>query len=365
MILPGTIDFNWLLRPNTRMQEFDPNGAADPTAGIFGLNTTAEESQLVLLPVPWEATTSYGSGTSGGPAAILKASHQMDLFDLEIDRPYRAGIALLPEEGRVVEWGKNAKALAQNVISALTTTGQDSKIKSQLDEVNALSKSLNEFVFTETSKLLKAGKVVGLVGGDHSTPYGFIKALAAINPGFGILQIDAHCDLRKAYEGFTFSHASIMRNVLETIPQVTKLVQVGIRDFCEEEIEFAKSQKERVKIFFDEETSRHRFGGAAWKEIVSEIVASLPDKVYISFDIDGFNPNLCPHTGTPVPGGLEFQEVMFLLREVVSSGRKIIGFDLVEVSPGENSEWDANVGMRTLYKLCGCTLVSQGIVART
>ena len=347
------------------MQEFDPNGAADPTAGIFGLNTTAEESQLVLLPVPWEATTSYGSGTSGGPAAILKASHQMDLYDLEIDKPYRAGIALLPEESKVIEWGKKAKDLAQRVISALTATGHDSSVKSQLDEVNALSNNLNDFVFTETAKLLKAGKVVGLVGGDHSTPYGFIKALAAKNPDFGILQIDAHCDLRKAYEGFLHSHASIMRNVIETVPQVTKLVQVGIRDFCEEEIQFARAQKERIKIFFDEELSRHKFSGAPWKEITSEIVASLPDKVYVSFDIDGFNPTLCPHTGTPVPGGLEFQEVMFLLREVVSSGRKIIGFDLVEVTPGKDSEWDANVGMRTLYKLCGWTLVSQGIIPRT
>jgi len=157
--------------------------------------------------------------------------------------------------------------------------------------------------------------------------------------------------LRKSYEGFVYSHASIMYNVLNEIPGVTKLVQIGIRDYCLEEWEFAKKNSNRVFPYFWNELKEKQFEGANWKEIVDGIVETLPQHVYLSFDIDGLDPKLCPNTGTPVFGGLEIEQVYYLLKKMLASGRKFIGFDLSEVGVGE-AGWDANVGARILWKLC-------------
>ena len=220
-----------------------------------------------------------------------------------------------------------------------------------LKEVNEGSIFLNQWVYDQTSELLEKGKLVGLVGGDHSTPFGFLKALAEIHPSFGILQIDAHCDLRSSYEGFIFSHASIMYNVMNDIPQVTKLVQVGIRDFSESEWKFICESKYRVVTYLDKAIKERQYEGESWKLIVDEIVSHLPDKVYISFDIDGLDPKLCPNTGTPVQGGFETEQVFYLFKAILKSGRQLIGFDLCEVGIS-NSEFDENVGARVLFKLC-------------
>ncbi len=168
---------------------------------------------------------------------------------------------------------------------------------------------------------------------------------------FGILQIDAHCDLRKAYEGFNYSHASIMYNVLNEVPQVKKLVQAGIRDFCQEEWDYICNSDFRVITYFDKNIKERQYEGQTWKQIADEIIQHLPEKVYISFDADGLDPKLCPNTGTPVQGGFETEQVFYLFKQILQSGRKIIGFDLNEVGVGEN-DWDSNVGARVLFKLC-------------
>jgi agmatinase len=162
-------------------------------------------------------------------------------------------------------------------------------------------------------------------------------------------------DFRIAYEGFRWSHASIMYNVLMQIPQVTKLVQVGIRDFGEGEMDFGIEQGRRVETHFDDAWADELAeGGTTFSDLCRRVVGALPPSVYISFDIDALDPALCPHTGTPVPGGLSFNQVVILLGVLKTSGRRIVGFDLVEVSPGpDEDEWDANVGARVLYKLCG------------
>jgi agmatinase len=220
-----------------------------------------------------------------------------------------------------------------------------------LKEINAGSIFLNNWVYEQTRDLFQRGKLVALLGGDHSTPFGFIKAVAEKYPSFGILQIDAHCDLREAYESFTYSHASIMYNVLNEIPEVSKLVQVGIRDFCDEELSFIQNSNGRVVTFFDKTIKERQYEGETWKSIVDDIVTNLPEFVYVSFDIDGLDPKLCPHTGTPVQGGFEAEEIFYLLKKVMQAGKKIIGFDLNEVGVS-NNEWDENVGARVLYKLC-------------
>lgn len=341
---------------------FDPNAPASPGSGVFGLPHSESEALVVLVPVPWEATTSYGGGASDGPRAIARASAQVDLFDLDVHKPYESGIHMVPEPESVIVANAKGKALAEKIIEA-GGAGDDPELQASLAKVNALSEEVNAWVHAETTRLLDAGKIVGIVGGDHSVPYGALTALAARLPGFGVLHFDAHSDTRRAYEGFLHSHASIMFNVLEGVPQVTKLVQVGIRDVCEEEIAYCKSQGGRVRMFSDRELVKRRHAGEPFARTVQDIVKELPDQVWVSFDIDGLDPRFCPHTGTPVPGGLDTHDVVAILRELAASGKRIVGFDLNEVAPNpsdENDEWDGNVGARMLYKLVAFTLASQG-----
>jgi agmatinase len=228
------------------------------------------------------------------------------------------------------------------------------QLSEKLEEVNDGGAMLCNWVQEMTRALLKSGKKVGLIGGDHSTPLGYIRALGEVHPdGFGVLQMDAHADLREAYEGFKYSHASIMYNVLKEVPAVTKLVQVGIRDFCDEELVLARQSNDRVVTFFDADLKDQQYEGVLWRDQVAQIIDELPQKVYISFDIDGLDPKLCPNTGTPVPGGFELEQVFYLFRKLRQSGRQVIGFDLNEVSAGESGGGlDAIVGARLLYKLC-------------
>lgn len=343
------------------MLEFDPNSPPDKEGGIFGLPHQEQDAALVLLPVPWEATTSYGGGTSKGPFAILEASGQIDLFDGSVHKPYEPGIYMRPESKQVRAWNKAAKAAAQKVIKAGGRVEGRKDLRAALKTVNELSERLNGWVRAQSSELMRAGKIVGVVGGDHSVPLGAFQAAAESHGEFGLLHFDAHSDTRDAYEGFVHSHASIMRNALDSIPRITRLVQVGIRDFCEEEQAYVDAQGNRAKMFTDRAINESRFAGKSFAAIAQEIVAELPEKVWITFDIDGLDPKLCPGTGTPVPGGLEFAQAEHLIAAVARSGRRIIGFDLVEVSPSPSGEWDANVGMRLLYKLAAWTFVSRGL----
>jgi agmatinase len=333
------------------MASFDPNAPALPDSGIFGLSSSVADSRVVLIPVPFEATTSYGGGTANGPRSIFEASKQVDLFDLDTGRPYTSGIAMLDESPEVRAWNDEAKALAAPVIAA----GGVGNHLAALRGVNERCEKMNDWVYQTTKRLFSEGKRVGLLGGDHSTPFGCIKAHAERFPGMGVLHLDAHADLREAYEGFTWSHASIMFNVANKIPQVKKLVQIGIRDFGEAEYEMIQASDGRIETFFDANLARSKLGGMAWRELVDNMISVLPQQVYLSWDIDGLDPTLCPHTGTPVPGGLSFHEAVALLEGLERAGKKIVGFDLNEVAPGAD-EWDGNVAARLLYKMIGWML---------
>lgn len=344
-----------LRRPN--LERFDPDAAGDEDSGIFGLPFGPEESSLLLLGYAWEPTTSYSQGTAWGPAAVRQASAQLDLFDLELSRaglacPYRHGIHMFPEDPSIRARSDEAKALARS-------SGAQS-------QVNTLSQKFNAQVQDEVTHHLAQHRLVGLIGGDHSVPFGAIGAHALRESNFGILHIDAHADLRVAYEGFEHSHASIMHNVLEHCPSMSKLVQVGIRDLSEAEMQKIQSDP-RIQTHFGPDLAQVR----NWPAQCQAIIQDLPDRVYISVDIDGLDPAFCPHTGTPVPGGLSFTQVQTLLLTLATSGKTIIGFDLVEVAPPLDpqgqprqstsaEEWDANVGARILYRLCGAMLYSHG-----
>lgn len=346
--------------PRSRKRaSFDPSAAAAPGSGIFGLPFSADESRVVVLPVPFDATTSYRKGAARGPKAVLEASRQIDLFDLETGRPYEAGIAML-EEARVVRiWNARAARLAQPIVDAGGDLSRGRSLSRSLDKVNALCERLNAWVHSGTRALIDGGKFVALLGGDHSVPFGAIRAHAETYPGLGVLHLDAHADLREAYEGFTHSHASIMFNVVTRLPSVARLVQVGIRDLSEAEHNLIASSGGRIRAFFDARRAADSFKGITWAATCRQIVKALPRHVYLSFDIDGLDPTLCPHTGTPVPGGLSFQQACALIAAVATSGRRIVGLDLTEVAPGPaGDEWDANVGARLLYKMIGWALVS-------
>ncbi len=338
---------------------FDPDAAAPEGSGIYGLPTTPDEAHVVVIPVPFEVTTSYGGGTSEGPAAIFEASRQVDLHDHDTGRPYEAGIAMLDVDPFIVELNREGKVDARPVIEAGGDIEGDDDLVASCARVNEIGGQLNDWVYRKTAELLDLGKMPVTLGGDHSVPFCAMRAYAERYPGLGILHLDAHADLREAYEGFTWSHASIFNNVMTKIDGIGKLVQVGIRDFSTRENAMIVASGGRIVPFFDSDVATKKDDGVPYSRIADEIVAALPDKVYLSWDIDGLDPTLCPGTGTPVPGGLSWNEAVGLLRAVVRAKKTIVGLDLCEVAPGA-TEWDANVGARILYKMIGFALRSQG-----
>jgi agmatinase len=341
------------------MSPFDPDAAARPGSGLFGLPSTPENAAVVVVPVPYEATTSYGGGAAQGPRAVLTASHQVDLLDREYGRTWEPGIAMLPVPPGVVRLNARAKKVAARVIAAGGVAAGGRGLERAAAAVNAASEGVNAWVRERAAQWLDHGKVVGVLGGDHAAPFGLIAELADRNPGLGILHVDAHADLRDAYEGFTWSHASIMFQVATLLPDVGRIVQVGVRDFGAAELELIETSGGRIRTFFDADARREMLAGGTWDALCRRVIDQLPAAVHVSFDIDGLSPELCPHTGTPVPGGLSFAEASHLLRLLSESGIRVVGFDLCEVAPGpRGDEWDASVGARILYKLIGCALRS-------
>jgi len=337
-------------------ENFDPNSVGLKENNIFGLPTTEDNSSLIIIPAPWEVTVSYRAGTAKGPEQILEASLQIDLYDPDGVDEWKKGYYMLPIDKSIESKSAYLRSCSELIIGALSE-GTDidciGQLCNKLKEVNEGGVFFKEWLKELSLKYLDQGKKVVLIGGDHSTPLGYIQALASKHKSFGILQIDAHADLREAYENFTYSHASIMYNVLKEVPEVSKLVQLGIRDYCDEELAIIRND-ERVTTFFDKEVKERMYEGATWKQIVDDVIATLPDNIYISFDIDGLDPKLCPNTGTPVPGGYEVEQIFYLFKKIKESGKKIIGFDLNEVSSGEHFDdsIDPLVGARVLYKMC-------------
>ncbi|MFI3317346.1 MAG: agmatinase family protein [Rikenellaceae bacterium] len=341
------------------LENFDPNGVGVDNGAYFSMPYSVEQARLVLVSAPWDVTVSYAEGSAIAPDAIIEASMQLDFYDSSAVDAWRDGIATSEIDYTILEESQRLRRDARRVIDHLEEGGDvhNEYIGRYLKRVNAGCRRLNDNIYNQCRQLLAKGKLVGLVGGDHSTPYGAIRALSEHHSSFGILHIDAHCDLRKAYEGFEFSHASIMYNVLRDFEQVSQIVQVGVRDYCDDELTLAQGS-DRITQFDDYALASARFEGATWQQQCEEIVSKLPQKVYVSFDVDGLQMSYCPNTGTPVSGGVSFNEALYLLECITKSSRTIVGFDLVEVAPNPKQRIDAIVGARMLYKLCGQTLKS-------
>lgn len=344
--------------------EIDTGAASEPGSGLFGLDPDPEASAVWVQPVAFDATTSYRPGARFGPEAVLRASHQVELWCPLFGEPWRLGIALREPSGAVFAAQSEAFAPARRVIEVGGRVEQDARLKGDLERVNAAGLALNAAVRAATEEALERGVLPVLLGGDHSTPFGAMAAVAERHPGVGVLHIDAHADLRRAFEGFEWSHASILFNACEQLDGIAKVVQVGIRDTCPEELDYARASNGRIEQLDDEAWSAARLAGGQLPDLARHWIAKLPDEVYLSVDVDGLDPVLCPNTGTPVPGGLRWDEFGLLLRALAESGKRVVGLDLVEVSPGEDGgptdrdSWDANVGARALYRMVGAALVA-------
>lgn len=317
------------------MIDFDPNNTGPEGSGLFALPCSTDDSSLVVVPVAWDATSSQARASAGAPDAVYAASKHVELFDPKLGRIYRRGIAMDAPLAEIATLNRHAIAI-QDV-----DTFRGGQLTEPCERLNVLVQGM-------VSAHLEAGRRVGLLGGDHSVSFGAIEAHLSEHPGLGILQIDAHCDLRCEFDEIKFSHASIMYNVVEYL-QPDILVQVGVRGLCDFEADYIR-RSGCVCTFFDADLHELRAEGVAWKEICSKIATTLPEKVYVSLDIDGLVPWACPNTGTPVPGGLNYNDVVYLLRQISNSGRSIVAFDLVEV--GAN-EFDASIAAHLLYQLCG------------
>lgn len=271
-----------------------------------------DSSEIVILPAPYEHTVSYGKGASFGPEEILKASAFVEFYDDEFERElcFEKGIATIePLEFNGLVDQDALKLIEKNVSNLL---------------------NLNKFVVT--------------LGGEHTISSAPILSHYKKYPDMSLLHFDAHSDLRDSYEGTKFSHASVMARVCEFFP-ADKIVQVGIRAQCKEEAQFIRERN--IKTFYASSIRRKKYG-ENWQK---EIVKSLGDIIYISFDIDYFDPSIIPATGTPEPDGFLYSETLDVFREIIKANKRIIGFDVVELSKIDNLNHPSLTTARLIYKI--------------
>ena len=334
---------------------FDPNGVGIANGNLFGFPVTEEEATIVITPVPWDATASYGKGTSKGPQAVLDASPQLDFFHPRLEDAWKTKVFMSPVSQEWKKINDELEADIMDYIQFLENGGdiaQNPAFQTFVKTVNETHLALKNNLKERCLELMKLGKIPAVLGGEHSVPLGLMEALDEQGQSFGILHIDAHADLRNAYENFEQSHASIMFNAVKNCKHLTKLVQVGVRDVAQSEMDFSRNSNGRIKTFLDLDIKQEAFQGKPWAKKVEEIIDELQENVYISFDIDGLRPYLCPNTGTPVAGGFELEEVTYLLFQLIERGKRIIAFDLNEVVPEpDGGDWNANVGARALWNL--------------
>ena len=274
-------------------------------AGVHPQITTFDEAKVVILPVPYDSTTEYKSGTREGPRAIIDASQYLELYDTELDREIsEVGIHTLPE--------------VQPLMSG--------------------PEPMLERVYQIASDLLDKGKLVAMLGGEHSLTLGMVRAFREKYPGLSVLNLDAHADLRDQYQGTKYSHACVMRRVWELCP----VVHVGVRSMSREEHDFLAQRK--IEPSYAESLTS--------PDSAARVVSTLSPQVYISIDLDVLDPSIMSAVGTPEPGGLSWQQVLELLRAVASS-KQIVGFDLVELCPREGPSSCAFLAAKLAYKLVG------------
>ena len=318
----------------------------------FRDKTSTDEAKLVVVSVPWSVTADYGRGAAYAPDAIIEASAKKDIYDIRKHLSLEGAVATAEIDYNIQEnseqLGREAERVALNIEENGKVVGD--KTLARVERVNVGFAKMHASVYRQVRRVAKSGKCVAVVGGDQSVAFGAVKALSECYKGLGVLSIDAHADLYKESSPYLYSHTTVMRNIVEDAPNVARVVEVGVRDISHEEAEFAKSS-EKVEIFFAESLAARRFEGETWGNICNEICASLPEKVYVSFDIDALKIEFCHNTNAPVPGGMTFDEVLYLINRLVATGHEIVGFDVTEVVPDLENAMDATVAARLLGKM--------------
>jgi agmatinase len=276
-------------------------------AAVGPQETSPEDCRVVVVPVPYDATTSYRSGAREGPRAIIEASRYLEDYDIELEREiYQVGIYTLPE--------------------------LEPHMGSPEDMVERVKAMVEPFA--------RDGKLLAVLGGEHSVSVGVVKALQGVHPDLSVLYLDAHADLRDEYMGSGFSHACTARRIWEMCP----LVEVGVRSISQEEAHFIR--QEGLKVYF------HGEGGPTVSWDVEVVLRGLSERVYVSIDLDVFDPGLMPAVGTPEPGGPGWEAVLSLLRAVCRE-RSIVGFDVMELCPGAGPPSCAFIAAKLAYKVMG------------
>lgn len=269
-------------------------------------------AQIVLLPVPFDKTTTYQKGSDKGPGALIEASRNLELYDIETgSEVYEKGIFTAPP------------------IKAST------------------SKKMLELTYKHTKDFLDRNKFVVVLGGEHAISYAPIKAYAEHFGSLTVLQFDAHADLQPAYEGNPLSHASVMARVME-IPKVKKIVSVGIRSMGHEEVPFIDKRNTFFAHQLDDDDQ--------WMD---ELLKKLQGPIYLTFDLDVFDSSLMPSTGTPEPGGLNWQKTLKVLKKVFEK-KNVVGFDVVELLPKPSDPAPDYLAAKLIYKLLSYKFFSKG-----
>ncbi len=284
------------------------------SSNYFGLSeefSSPEKSKVAIVPVPYEATTSYGKGTKNGPTAILEASQQVELFDDELwIEPHKIGIqTVLPVEMAPVT----------------------AETENPFHELRDVVRPIIEF-----------GKFPVIIGGEHSLSLGSVAACADRYPDLSILQIDAHADCRDSYEGNPYSHASVSYHIYKGLPNPL-ITQVGIRNISAGEIQWLEEEKPRINIFWARNQDRWNF---------NEIISTLSDNVYLTIDLDGLDSGIMPSTGTPEPGGMSWYQLTDLIK-LLCVKRNVVAADIVELAPIKGLNAPDFLAAKLMYKLIG------------
>jgi agmatinase len=281
--------------------------------GIESPFSEKDTSRISVIPVPYDATTTYVTGTKNGPAAIIEASTHMELYDEELGKEtYQAGI--YPHQPSAVS-EKTPEAMLQMVSETVSAD-------------------------------IKSDRLPVTLGGEHSISVGVVRELVKVYPDLSVLQLDAHADLRDTYEGTPFNHACVGRRISELCP----LVQVGIRSMSKEEADFQGSSQ--VVTISDYEIKRN-------KTALQDAINTLTDHVYLTFDLDVLDPAIMPSVGTPEPGGLNWYETIQFLK-LLSERKRIVSFDLVELCPQAGNVAPDFLAAKLIYRLMGYIAESRG-----
>jgi agmatinase len=286
--------------------------------GLEGECASYEHAGVLVLPIPYEATVSFGQGARGGPRAIINASRQVELYDREFDTECALdyGVHTLP-------------ALAPH------TAGPHAM-------VNAITACAHEH--------LQSGKLLVGLGGEHSISSGFARAIHAIHGQFVLVQIDAHSDLRDSYEGSPYSHASVARRIAELGGDI---LQFGIRSVCQEEIDYIRATPERTRVWFNDDVH----AGGHLDELAQRIAGK---KVFLTIDVDGLDPSIMPATGTPEPYGLSWNQTLDIVRTVTRHA-DVVAFDCVELAPIAGMHSSDFITAKLIYKVMNLVMAGRKV----